>query len=55
MVKWAAASTPAKVGMLDRYQDLAVLWNCLGEFVESLQNRLIEQYGVAEADERRVS
>jgi aminoglycoside 3'-phosphotransferase-1 len=43
-----------RVGIADRYQDLAILWNCLGEFDASLQNRLIEQYGLAEADERKL-
>lgn len=42
-----------RVGIADRYQDLAILWNCLGEFDASLQDRLIQQYGVAEADERK--
>ncbi|MCY3126397.1 hypothetical protein ECE26_17640, partial [Acinetobacter baumannii] len=26
-----------RVGIADRYQDLAILWNCLGEFSPSLQ------------------
>ncbi|MFW8265181.1 phosphotransferase, partial [Klebsiella pneumoniae] len=25
-----------RVGIADRYQDLAILWNCLGEFSPSL-------------------
>jgi aminoglycoside 3'-phosphotransferase-1 len=29
-----------RVGIADRYQDLAILWNCLGEFSPSLQKRL---------------
>ncbi|MCM0751690.1 hypothetical protein DEA98_11180 [Brucella pseudogrignonensis] len=28
-----------RVGIADRYQDLAILWNCLGEFDEALQDR----------------
>jgi len=43
-----------RVGIADRYQDLSILWNCLGEFDASLQTRLIEQYGVADADERKL-
>lgn len=35
-----------RVGIADRYQDLAILWNCLSEFSPSLQNRLFEQYGI---------
>ena len=40
-----------RVGIADRYQDLAILWNCLGEFGVSLQDRLLEQYGVPKVDE----
>lgn len=43
-----------RVGVADRYQDLAILWNCLGEFDASLQDRLLEQYGIADADERKL-
>jgi aminoglycoside 3'-phosphotransferase-1 len=43
-----------RVGVADRYQDLAILWNCLGEFDASLQNRLLEQYGIADVDERKL-
>jgi aminoglycoside 3'-phosphotransferase-1 len=43
-----------RVGIADRYQDLAILWNCLGEFDASLRARLIERYGIAEADERKL-
>lgn len=43
-----------KVGIADRYQDLAILWNNLGEFGVSLQNRLLEQYGIAPVDERKL-
>lgn len=34
-----------RVGVADRYQDLAILWNCLGEFDEALQARLFDSYG----------
>ena len=43
-----------RVGLADRYQDLAILWNCLGEFDPSLQDRLIERYGVAPVDDRKL-
>jgi len=43
-----------RVGIADRYQDLAILWNSLGEFGASLQDRLFEQYGIADADERKL-
>lgn len=43
-----------RVGIADPYQDLAILWNCLGEFDASLQARLLEQYGIPEADERKL-
>ncbi|WP_375380181.1 APH(3')-I family aminoglycoside O-phosphotransferase [uncultured Sphingomonas sp.] len=43
-----------RVGVADRYQDLAILWKCLGEFDASLQDRLMEKYGVAAADERKL-
>jgi aminoglycoside 3'-phosphotransferase-1 len=35
-----------RVGVADRYQDLAILWNCQGEFDSSLKERLWQQYGV---------
>ncbi len=43
-----------RVGIADRYQDLAILWNCLGEFGEALQDRLMTAYGLAEADRRKL-
>jgi aminoglycoside 3'-phosphotransferase-1 len=39
-----------RVGIADRYQDLAIAWNCLGEFGPSLQERFLEQYGVLNLD-----
>lgn len=39
-----------RVGIADRYQDLAVLWNGLGEFGDSLGNRMLTQYGIGTAD-----
>lgn len=43
-----------RVGIADRYQDLAIVWKCLGEFDASLQDRFIERYGLAEPDERKL-
>lgn len=37
-----------RVGVADRYQDLAIAWNCLGEFGPALQDRLLAQYGLAQ-------
>jgi aminoglycoside 3'-phosphotransferase-1 len=39
-----------RVGIADRYQDLAIVWNCLGEFGASLQERFLTQYGIPEPD-----
>ncbi|EKM6407086.1 MULTISPECIES: APH(3')-I family aminoglycoside O-phosphotransferase [Pseudomonadota] len=39
-----------RVGIADRYQDLAILWNCLGEFDEALQDRFFARYGVPKPD-----
>lgn len=39
-----------RVGIADRYQDLAILWNCLGEFSPSLQKRLFQKYGIDNPD-----
>lgn len=43
-----------RVGIADRYQDLAILWSCLGEFDPSLQDRLLTQYGVTDLDQRKL-
>jgi aminoglycoside 3'-phosphotransferase-1 len=43
-----------RVGIADRYQDLAILWNCLGEFDPALQVRLFAQYGIERPDERKL-
>lgn len=39
-----------RAGTGNRYQDLAILWNCLGEFGSTLQDRLLMTYGVTEVD-----
>lgn len=41
-----------RVGITDRYQDLAILWNCPGEFSPSLQKRLFQTYGIAQPDKK---
>lgn len=43
-----------RVGIADRYQDLAILWNCLGEFDPSLQERLFRRYGILDVDRRKI-
>jgi aminoglycoside 3'-phosphotransferase-1 len=43
-----------RAGIADRYQDLAILWHCLGDFGPALQNRFLAAYGIAETDERKV-
>lgn len=44
----------ARVGIDDRYQNLAILWNSLGEFGPALQDQLFEQYGIADPDRRKL-
>lgn len=43
-----------RVGIADRYQDLAILWNCLGEFHSTLQHQLFATYGINQPDERKL-
>ncbi|WP_431477542.1 APH(3')-I family aminoglycoside O-phosphotransferase [Massilia eburnea] len=43
-----------RVGIADRYQDLAIAWNCLGEFGASYQERFLMRYGVHELDRRKL-
>ena len=43
-----------RAGIADRYQDLAILWNCLSEFDGELQARLFERYGIVEPDRRKL-
>ncbi|MEN3274353.1 MAG: aminoglycoside 3-phosphotransferase [Massilia sp.] len=43
-----------RVGIADRYQDLAIVWNCLGEFGASLQERFLTQYGIPEPDQGKL-
>lgn len=41
-----------RAGIADRFQDLAILWNCLGEFGPALQQRLFTTYGIAHPTRR---
>ena len=43
-----------RVGIADRYQDLAIAWNCLSEFGASLQERFLAQYGVRDLDRKKM-
>lgn len=43
-----------RVGIADRYQDLAIMCNCLQEFGDGLQARFLRQYGIAEIDARKL-
>lgn len=43
-----------RTGIADRYQDLAILWNCLHEFGPALQARLFRQYGFSSPDRRKL-
>ncbi|SHH45307.1 APH(3')-I family aminoglycoside O-phosphotransferase [Massilia sp. CF038] len=44
-----------RVGIADRYQDLAIAWNCLSEFGPALQKRFLQQYGVTQPDQARLA
>ncbi|MEM8576200.1 MAG: APH(3')-I family aminoglycoside O-phosphotransferase [Pseudomonadota bacterium] len=43
-----------RLGIADRYQDLAIMWNCLGDFDVSLQRRFLSRYGVSKPDEGKL-
>lgn len=40
-----------RVGVADRYQDLAIMWNCLGELGEPAQQRFLASYGLSQLDQ----
>ncbi len=44
-----------RLGLADRYQDLGIAWNALGEFGPQLRTRFLERYGITEPDARRLS
>ena len=48
--KVVACIDAGRVGIADRYQDLAIAWNCLGEFGASLRERFLKQYGIVDPD-----
>jgi aminoglycoside 3'-phosphotransferase-1 len=43
-----------RAGLADRYQDIAILWNCLGDFGPHLQRRLLAALGEASGDRARI-
>ncbi|MGK6324195.1 APH(3')-I family aminoglycoside O-phosphotransferase [Sphingomonas sp. DT-51] len=43
-----------RAGVADRYQDIAILWNCLGEFDGALRERFLDRYGARPLDRRRL-
>lgn len=43
-----------RIGIADRYQDISILWNCLGEFGEELQVRFLARYGVSNPNHRKM-
>lgn len=43
-----------RAGVADRYQDLAILHDCLGEFDLALQDELWRAYGVEQPDRRKL-
>lgn len=43
-----------RLGVADRFQDLAILWNCLDEFGPRAQRTLFAAYGLAPPDRRRL-
>ena len=43
-----------RVGIADRYQDLAIVWNCLGEFGAVFQERFLKQYGIPDPDQNKL-
>lgn len=44
-----------RLGIADRYQDLAILWNGLAPFGAALQDRFLRHYGVAEPDHSKIA
>lgn len=44
-----------RAGVADPYQDLAIIWNCLGEFGPALQQHFFASYGIDEPDQARLA
>ncbi len=43
-----------RAGIADRYQDIAIVWNGLGDFGAPLQDRFLAQYGIAALNRRKL-
>lgn len=43
-----------EAGLADPYQDIAIMWNCLGDFGTKRQNRFLRAYGVRELDRSKL-
>jgi aminoglycoside 3'-phosphotransferase-1 len=43
-----------RLGVADRYQDLAILWNCLDEFGPAAQTRFLDAYGLTGLNEDKL-
>lgn len=43
-----------RVGVADRYQDLAILGHCLDEFGNGLTERMFDRYGIRQPDRRKI-
>lgn len=43
-----------RAGIADRYQDLAIAWRALGELDAALPQRLLQQYGIVDADQGKL-
>jgi aminoglycoside 3'-phosphotransferase-1 len=43
-----------RAGIADPYQDIAILWECLGAFDAGLRDRFLARYGITAVDERRL-
>lgn len=44
----------ARLGVCDRYQDLAVMWNCLEAFGRAVQTQFLVGYGINSPDEHKL-
>lgn len=43
-----------RVGVADRYQDIAILWSSLGTFGAALQHAFLAEYGIERSDDRKI-
>lgn len=44
-----------RAGIADRYQDIAIAWNCLEEFGASLQEEFLRKYGIPHFDREKLN